>query len=302
MSTKQQVGVGCLMIVAAVVTAALAVTLGGLSNWGGTTTYMVPLDDAAGISNGARVSVRGVDVGTISKLALEEGRAMVHFSVDDEVLVRETATASVRARSLLGEKYLALDLGEGEPLPEGSELPEAGEQYEVDELFAVLTPVIEAIDPELIRQATETLSKELEEDPELLARILDDAEQTLANTRKASEDLPKLTSDLDATLAQARSSLAVLSARGRELEPILADADTLVERLDAASEPLPATVEEAKLTLEDARALIRNLQAAGEDAEAILARLDGLDRDALHEILREEGIRVRLFGSGKRDK
>lgn len=302
MSTKQQVGVGCLMIVAAAVTAGLAVTLGGMGSWGGTTGYLVPLDDAAGLSNGARVSVRGVDVGTISSLSLEKGRAVVSFTVDDDVVVRDSATATVRARSLLGEKYLALQLGEGEPLPEGAELPLAGEQYEVDELFAVLTPLVEAIDPELLRRATEALAAELEADPELLRRMIVDAEATLANTRAASEELPVLTGDMKATLADARRSLSVLTARGSELKPILADADRLVERLDAASEPLPATVEAAQLTLEEARELIRHLTAAGEDAEAILERLDGLDRDALHEILREDGVRVRLFGSGKRDK
>ncbi len=302
MSTKQQVGVGCLMVVAGLVTAALAVTLGGIGAWGGTTSYKVPLDDAAGLSNGARVSIRGVDVGTVSKLALEGGEAVVHFEVADDVIVRTSASAMVRARSLLGEKYLALEPGEGDPLAEGSELPVVGEQYEVDEMIAVLTPLVAAIDPEVLRITTEALAEELREDPERIGRILDDAEATLANTRKASEELPELTAELRIALSDARRSLAVLSARGTELKPLLEDADRLVERLDAAAEPLPGAVEEAKLTLEEARELVRTLSAAGEDAEAILARLDGLDREVLREILRDEGIRVRLFGSGRRDK
>ena len=302
MSLKQQVGVGCLMVLAAAVTAGLALTLGGLGSWGRTTSFRVPLNDAAGLATGARVSVRGVDVGTVSQLSLSDGRAVVHFQVDDTIVLRDGATATVRARSLLGEKYLALAVGDGAPLSEGSELPLAGEQYEVDELFAVLTPLVDAVDPELVRRATEALSEELESDPDLLKRMLRDSAAAVSHTREAAEALPDLTRKLDHTLSAADRSLSVLSARGEELRPLLADADRLVEQLDQAAAPLPSAIEEAQLTLEETRALIRVLHAAGQDVERIVASLEGLDRTTVHEILREEGVRVRLFGSGQRDK
>lgn len=301
MSTKQQVGVGCLMVVAAVVTAGLAVTLGGYRGLGGSVSYTAPIDDAAGLSKGALVAVQGVEVGTVTGLKLEAGRAVVLFDVDDDVALLASARAEVRARSLLGEKYLALELGDGEPLPEGAALPAVGPQYEIDEMVAVLTPLLEAVDPLALKRATAALAEKLEQDPELVARMLADAEQMLADAREASEELPGLARESRQAVAEARGTLSVLQARGAELEPLIRRADALLGELDAAAEPLPETVAEARAALEEVRALVRTLSAAGQDAEDILAKLDGFDRDLVREILREEGIRVRLFSSGKRD-
>ncbi len=295
MSVKQQVGVGCLMVVAAAVTAVLAVTLGGIQGFGGQTSFQAPITDAAGLTDGALVAVRGVEVGRVTALSLDGGAATVHFEVYDDVVLREGARAHVRARSLLGEKYLALELGDGEPLSEGATLGPVTEQFEVDELVAVLTPLLEAVDPEALRQASSALARTLKDDPELLARMLADAELVLRRSAVASEELEPLLRDTRAAVGDARSTLAVLEARGREAEALIQRADRLVTELDAAADPLPETVEEARAALAEARALIVSLEGAVNDAEATMQMLD---REGLREIMLDDGVRVRLFGNG----
>jgi len=289
------------MVVAAVVTAGLAVTLGGVRGLGGATAYQAPITDAAGLDRGALVSVHGVEVGKITSLELTDGGAAVHFEVDSDVVVRDGAYASVRARSLLGEKYLALELGAGEPLPEGTTLAAVAEQYEVDELVAVLTPLLEAMDPEALAKATDVLAATLEDDPEVLARMLRDAEVVLDNAARASEDLDLLMAESRAAVGEARGAVSVLQARGREAGPVIERADAVLAKLDQASEPLPETVDEARQTLADARSLIAELRAASADVQDVLDGVGDLDRDTIREILREEGVRVRLFGSGSKD-
>jgi phospholipid/cholesterol/gamma-HCH transport system substrate-binding protein len=287
------------MVVAAVVTAVLAVTLGGLRGFGGTASYHAPLSDAAGLSVGALVSVHGVEVGKVTELSLHDGHAMVHFEIDDDVVVRDGALAAVRARSLLGEKYLALQLGDGEALPEGTELPPIGEQYEVDELVAVLTPLLAAIDPAALEQASRALARAIDEDPELVARMLVDLQTTLGAVAEASEHLDPLLDEAGATLGEARGTLAVASARGREAQSLIARADRVLAQLEQASEPLPETVDEARATLADARQLLDELQGATEGLSEVVDNLEDFDREAVRELLREDGVRVRLFGSGK---
>ncbi len=299
MSRKQQVGVGCLMVVAAVVTATLAVTLGGMRGWGGTAAFHAPIEDAAGLATGSLVSVQGVEVGKVTGLDLDEGKATIRFEVDDDVVLRSGAAVQVRARSLLGEKYLALSLGQGEPLAEGTELPDVGQQYEIDELVAVLTPLLAAVDPEVLARATSGLAGALEDDPELLARMLADAEQALDNVAVATERLDPLLRDADAAVGEGRATLAVLQARGREAQGLIARADRVLVQLESASEPLPETVEEARATLADARQLLGELDGATDSLQGVLDGLEGFDRDGVRKLLREDGVRVRLFGSGK---
>ena len=302
MSRRQQIGVGCLMVVAAVVTAGLAVTLGGIRGLGGTTSFQAPISDAAGLARGALVSVHGVEVGQITALELTPEAAVVHFEVDDEVVLREGAMAQVRARSLLGEKYLALDLGAGAPLAEGTELAPVGEQYEVDELVAVITPLLQAIDPEALARATDVLAATLEDDPEMLARMLRDAETALDGAARASTELEPLMAESRAAIGEARGAISVLQARGREAQGVVARADAVLAKLDTASEPLPETVDEARATLAEARSLIAELRTASADVQRLLDGVGDLDRDTIREILREEGVRVRLFGSGGSSK
>ena len=134
------------------------------------------------------------------------------------------------------------------------------------------------------------------------------ARQTVLDLRKKKADNQKIVmvTAYDYTMARlvdAAGPIAAVTAVAAATDALSATLELACgARASLALRAGPGLARETRLTLEDARALIRSLQAAGEDAEAILARLDDLDRDALHEILREEGIRVRLFGSGKRDK
>jgi len=300
-SRRQQIGVGCLMVVAAVVTAGLAVTLGGVRGLGGSTDFQAPISDAAGLDRGALVSVHGVEVGRVTDLQLDGPSAVVHFEVDSDVVLRDGAYAQVRARSLLGEKYLALQLGDGSPLPGGSQLDPIGEQYEVDELVAVITPLLQAIDPETLARATDVLAATLEDDPEMLARMLRDAEVVLDNAARASAELDPLMAETRSAIGEARGTLAVLQARGHEAQGLIQRAEAVLVKLDTASEPLPETVDEAKQTLAEARQLIAELRSASADVQSMLDGVGDLDRDTIREILREDGVRVRLFGSGGKD-
>lgn len=302
MSRRQQAGVGCLMVAAALVTAVLAITLGGIKGFGGTTAFEAPISDAAGLANGSLVAVHGVDVGRVTALDLADGQAVVRFEVDRDVVLRDGAAARVRARSLLGEKYLALDLGEGDALPEGTRLGPIGEQYEVDELVAVLTPLLAAVDPEVLSEATGALAAALEDDPELLARMLGDAERALGHVADASERLGPLLDEGGATLGEARGAIAVLQARGREAGPLLERADRALASLDEAAQPLPEAVAEARATLADTRALVADLREATQGLDGVVEQLEGFDREGVRELLREDGVRVRLFGTGKSDR
>lgn len=93
----------------------------------GPTPYLlkVPVQDAAGLYEGSDVMIAGSKVGQVESIELEDGFALVTAGIDPaQAPVHSDATVSVRPKSLLGERYLALDPGRNASvLPSGATLP-----------------------------------------------------------------------------------------------------------------------------------------------------------------------------------
>ncbi len=85
----------------------------------------VPVEDAAGLSPGSDLMIAGARAGGVESIVPAGGVAFVTVKVDPEhAPLRRDATISVRPKSLLGERYLALDPGQAaDTLPSGASLP-----------------------------------------------------------------------------------------------------------------------------------------------------------------------------------
>ncbi|MCA9569775.1 MAG: aldehyde dehydrogenase family protein, partial [Myxococcales bacterium] len=94
--------------------------------------------------------------------------------MDPGAQVRKDATVKVRARSVLGEKYLAVVPGSPTAplLVDGDALSAGPPQVEIDQLVTALGPLVEAVDPEVIARVLHSVDDLLADDPEVLARIL----------------------------------------------------------------------------------------------------------------------------------
>ena len=91
----------------------------------GLTEYrlVVPLDSADGLYPGSDVLIAGAKAGTVREINLDGGQTLVTLAIDDAYApVHADATITVRPKSLLGEKYVALDPGSADVLPPGSRL------------------------------------------------------------------------------------------------------------------------------------------------------------------------------------
>jgi len=75
-------------------------------------TIDVPLKDAAGLYPGSDVEVAGAKAGSIDAINLRGGLAVVTLKIDPQhAPIHRDATVDLRPKSLLGEKYLALNPG-----------------------------------------------------------------------------------------------------------------------------------------------------------------------------------------------
>lgn len=296
-SRKHELGVGLLLAGALVLLAFMSLQVGALSGLGQRRIEVrVLLSDAAGLSEGAAVKVAGVDVGEISKLGIEGDKALVIVQIDTAAGLRRDAVAQVRARSVLGEKYLAFEprSSEAAPLVAGDVVAESLPQTEIDQLVNALGPVVAGLDTEALNATIQAVSRATADDPERLNRILKDSEEAVHNLAVASRELGPLSQEAQATLREVREV-------SRELRPVLRRADEAITRLDEASKGLPQTaekvellVDETRVAVADGRRLIGKVERSTGDLEAVLHNLKEIDKVELRRLLREEGILVRV--------
>ncbi len=293
---KHQIGVGLLVIVSSLVLAWMALQVGALSNLGERVEVTAVLDDAAGLTTGAAVSIAGVEVGRVDGLRVDYDQAVVSLSLHPEAEVREDVLVLLRARSLLGEKYIELvpQSRDAAIVQSGAVLTNTHGQVEIDQFVTGLEPLIRSMDPEDLQKVIQPLVLALEEDPERPARMLRDAEATLKNLREASEDAPEL-------VAETRQTLADVRRVSRKAELVADRADRVLGEIEAAAEPLPEAtqrlpglLDEAEATLIAAKEATAVLSDNSERIETILENFEQIDKWELRRLLREEGIVVRF--------
>jgi phospholipid/cholesterol/gamma-HCH transport system substrate-binding protein len=295
-SRKQEIGVGLLVLTAMAVLAFMSIKVGALRNVGDEIQLKVTLSDAAGLSDGAAVRIAGVQVGQIQQMGVVHDRAVLEIAVAKSANVRQDADVQVRARSILGEKYLEITpMSDDAPLFEdGATMAVTRPQTEIDELVNSLGPLVNAVDADAVNAAMERLSAALEDDPERVARMLKDVETIIGNGAKASGSLDALVSETRATL----SSVRQISADAR---PMIQKTSRVIGRVDEATENLPAitadveaAVADARQMVADSKAILKRVERSTDSIETVLANLSEIDKWELRRLLREEGILVRF--------
>ena len=123
---RTEITVGIFVLVGILCLGYVAIRLGKLevlSNSG----YVVFADFAsvAGLKNGDPVEIAGVKVGRVESLSLADERARLGLRIEEHVKLGEDVIASVRARGLIGDKFVLLSLGASDKIiPPGGKIRE----------------------------------------------------------------------------------------------------------------------------------------------------------------------------------
>ncbi len=293
---RHELGVGVLVLVAAGLLAWMALQVGAMQGLGRFVHATARLDDAAGLTEGAEVKVAGVAIGRVDSLRVEDGKAVLALAIRQDAGIHGDARVAVRARSVLGEKYVEIVGGSAAAplLEEGDTLAVIAPPLEIDQLVNRLGPILDAVDPAAVSRSVAALDDALSSDPDRVERMVGDLERLLHNTAVASDDLPGIVDDTRATLSQVRAAAS-------EARPVIARADAVVEELEAASGDLAASraqldglIGDARRAVQGSQGIIDRLDANGDRIEGILDNLEEIDKWELRRLLREEGILVRL--------
>jgi phospholipid/cholesterol/gamma-HCH transport system substrate-binding protein len=116
--TRTEIIVGLFVLVGIACLGYLAIKLGKLEVFGasGYTVY-ADFPSVAGLKVGDPVEIAGVKVGRVESLGLsDDDRARLILRLNDGVKLQEDLIASVRARGLIGDKFVLLTPGASDKL------------------------------------------------------------------------------------------------------------------------------------------------------------------------------------------
>ena len=95
--------------------------------------------DIGGLKVGSSVVIAGTDVGRISSIGLNEDyNAKVVISIDSNIKLYEDASAAVKTRGLIGEKYMWISPGGGsdKQIPPGGRIKDTSPPVDFENLIS----------------------------------------------------------------------------------------------------------------------------------------------------------------------
>lgn len=256
-------------------TAALAGTIRN-STSGTSDEYVAMFSDATSLNKGDDVRMAGVKVGTVQTIEVTDNRvAKVTFTVADSAPLSEGATANLRFRNMVGQRYIALQPADipGARLPAGHvfELDDTAPALDLTLLFNGFQPLFRLLDPEDVN----TLSAQVIAVFQGEGATVDGLLKSTASLTSTLADRDQVIGDLISNL---NSVLGVVNDRSDQLDTTIVTLQKLVSGLAQDRKTIGSTIsgmgdlsESVAGLLEEGRAPLKKSIKSLGDLSAVLA-------------------------------
>jgi phospholipid/cholesterol/gamma-HCH transport system substrate-binding protein len=210
-------------------------------------SYQALFTEAGGLTAGNDVKVSGVKVGTVSDLALRNGKALVTFAVDGKVHLGTESTAHIRTGTLLGERIMTLEPAGNGTIRSSDVIPltRTSSPYSLTEAVSDFTANTAGTDTAMLNQSLDTLSDTIDRlAPKLgptfdglsrLSQSLNGRNETLGDLLKSAANVTGILSErsqqVNALILNANDLLGVLEARRYAIVNLLANTSGLAQQL-----------------------------------------------------------------------
>lgn len=133
-----ELAVGVFVLIGIFCMGYISIRLGRLDIIGGR-YYAVYADfeQAGGIKTGSSVEIAGVEVGKVKSVRLDNYQARVELTIHNGIMIQEDATASIRTKGLIGEKYVQITPGGSDKfIPAGGRIRETESSIDIEDLIS----------------------------------------------------------------------------------------------------------------------------------------------------------------------
>jgi phospholipid/cholesterol/gamma-HCH transport system substrate-binding protein len=245
------------------------------------TSYSLALSEAGGLKPGDDVRVAGVKVGKVTGVGLEDGHVRVDVRIDQGTHLGSQTSASVRIKTLLGQKFVMLTPAGPGALAPGSQIPlsRTTPAYDVVEAFSDLTTTTEDIDTDQLAKALDTVATTFRGTPEEVKAAVD-------GLSRLSRTIASRDAQLRELLAHANGVSKVLADRNEQFTTLLHDGDLLLQEVRKRREAIHTLLVSTAALSEQLSGLVRDnraqLRPALEHLQSVVAVLrrhqDDLDK------------------------
>jgi phospholipid/cholesterol/gamma-HCH transport system substrate-binding protein len=236
------------------------------------TTYQAAFTEAGGLKTGDDVLVAGVKVGKVKKIELDGAQVLVTFKITEPAHFGTRTGAAVKLKTLLGQKYLALDpqgpgqLDPDQVIPTSRTVP----SYDVIDAFSDLTQTEERIDIPQLSSSLDVLATEFKDSPP-------EVKASLEGLTRLSRTISSRDQQLAELLAHAKTVSGTLAARNGEIDALLKDGDLLLAELQKRRAAIHTLLTNTAALAEQITGLVRDnraqLRPALEEVQKVLAVL-----------------------------
>lgn len=261
---------------------------------GGGTTYTADFSESAGLRPGNEVRIAGVKVGKITGVDLDGAKVRVRFRVKD-AWVGNASTAAISIKTVLGDKFLAIDpLGTGPQDPDRRiPLTRTMSPYDVTKAFDDLSGAIISLDSNRLAQSLQTLSVTFAKTPPNIRKALDGVSALSKVVADRDEELARL-------LAGTNKLSGTLAGQNSQFEALLKDGNLLLAELRRRRDAIHSLLVGTQRLSDELSGLVddntEQLKPALKELETVAALLER-NRGSLDRALRLAGPYQRLVGN-----
>lgn len=261
---------------------------------GGGTSYSAEFTEAAGLEPDDEVRIAGVKVGKVNDVDLEGDRVVVTFRVRD-AWVGDRTSAAIKIKTVLGQKYLALEPAGDDVLDPADRIPRdrTTAPYDVLEAFRGLADTTNQIDTAQLAQSFEVIAETFTDTP-------DDVRGALTGLSALSQTISSRDDQLARLLGNTRQISQTLAERDAEVVRLLQDGNLLLAEVSRRRDAISALLDGTQALATELTGLVEdNDEQLGPVLES-LDQLTGMlqrNQDALGEGIRNMAPFVRLFNN-----
>jgi phospholipid/cholesterol/gamma-HCH transport system substrate-binding protein len=198
-----------------------------------------------GLQEKSDVKIHGVNIGQVKRVRLVNGQAEVSMDISSDQKVPVASKATIRPKTLFGEKFVDIDPGTAETtgpfLKNEGHIADTLGGFELEQVLADVYPILKAIKPEDLLVVLDTLAQAGQgEGPAINRQIQNfqkvadvqanhnaDTAQFLTDLAKLSDELDKRAADVIGGAVALNDALPALNSRSDELSTALRQASRL---------------------------------------------------------------------------
>jgi phospholipid/cholesterol/gamma-HCH transport system substrate-binding protein len=142
------------------------------------------------------VKIRGVDVGRVESIELDDNAALVTMHMEPEAQVPESAMAEIRPISVFGPKFIDLVPGDGEVsgpyYGDGDEIAHTASPLELTDVLDETAELLDAVEPEDFTTVLRTFANGIDGLAEPIGESITDGQEVMDSMIASSADREEL--------------------------------------------------------------------------------------------------------------